>query len=167
MQMFVQQNQQHQQVQQGTQQTAQMMGEMVRAAQAGLKGPGGVTRGFNDKVFSRLGKFDRAAGRSRRRDRRGVPGHRCPQAGDRGAQLCVHHLEVRYLRDREGVQGVSWRRACQRQNPPAPASALTSLMRAIAPGRVQHQRDLPQNMEELHVLLEALRKGHREYLSDK
>lgn len=62
--------------------------------------------------------------------------------------------------DMNGLE--SWRRVHKRYNVPTPASALTALMRVIAPGQVKHHKEFC----DWCVVLEALRKDHGEELTE-
>lgn len=66
----------------------------------------------------------------------------------------------KWVSDMKGVE--SWKREYQRHNPSTLASALTPLMRVMAPGRVKHHLELLQNMDDWHVQRKALRKDHGE-----
>lgn len=66
--------------------------------------------------------------------------------------------------DLNGVE--AWRRTYQKYNQSTPASALTALMRAMAPGRVNHQ-DLMAKIEGWQVQVDSLRRDHNKELSNK
>ena len=53
---------------------------------------------------------------------------------------------ARGVADLNGLE--AWRRIYQKYNPSTPASAMTALMRVMAPGRVKHQRELVTRVEE-------------------
>ena len=61
----------------------------------------------------------------------------------------------------------AWRRIAQKYSPSTPATALTDLMKVMAPGRVKHQKELAAKMEEWQVRVNALRRDHGEELSEK
>lgn len=53
-----------------------------------------------------------------------------------------------------------WRHVYQRGDPCRPAPAMNAMIRAMAPGHVEHHKGMLQMMDEWHLLSEALpRRG--------
>lgn len=119
-----------------------------------------------EKMEGQSGPVDLETGSSRRRP---------PQCGRPGVgediyeslSLLLEGDTFAVARGAPDMHGIElWRRVCQRCNPSTPASALNGLMRVMAPAHVQHRKDLLQNMDERHVLVETLRKDNGEEYSE-